>query len=134
MHSPNCSSVVLLEREEESDAILFCLPQHITDYLQPLDWRFLKSLEIFDSRAYTEWMQSCLDGKLERLQVGELLTKIWRKSVTGRNTTSCFRATGVFPGVLKHSHRNGARRREISFSSRGKNKRSMSLRTCQCRN
>ncbi|XP_057660723.1 uncharacterized protein LOC130896560 [Diorhabda carinulata] len=72
-HASHCNLVVMLEYADEHNVILFCLPGHTTQFLQPLD------------------------RKISRMQFGQLLSEAWSKAATVDNAVSAFKSTGICP-------------------------------------
>ncbi|XP_031334769.1 uncharacterized protein LOC116164704 [Photinus pyralis] len=77
-HSSHCSNVEMLEYAVENDVILFCLPSHTTQFLQPLDRGFFKSFKAF-------YYEANPGRRITRLQFGKLLGSAWEKSATIKN-------------------------------------------------
>ncbi|KAJ8939879.1 hypothetical protein NQ318_023219 [Aromia moschata] len=96
-HASHCSNVEMLEYCVEHDIILLCLPSHTTQFLQPLDRSFFKSLKLNDYSACNLYIKNNPGRKLTRLQFGQLLGDAWNKSATVNNAASAFRATGIVP-------------------------------------
>lgn len=96
-HASHCNSVEMLEYAEQHDVILFCLPSHTTQFLQPLDRAFFKSLKAHFNNACNAYVRENPTRKITRLQLGKLLSVSWSKSATVDNAVSAFRATGICP-------------------------------------
>lgn len=96
-HASHCNSVEMLEYAEEHGVILLCLPSHTTQFLQPLDRCFFKSLKAHFNTACNSFVRANPTRKINRLQFGGLLSDAWTKSATVENAVSAFRATGICP-------------------------------------
>ncbi|XP_050298737.1 uncharacterized protein LOC126737743 isoform X3 [Anthonomus grandis grandis] len=96
-HARHCSSSEMLEYADEHGVIPLCLPSHTTQFLQPLDRCFFKSLKAFFNNACNTFIRTNPTRKINRLQFGQLLTKAWSKAATVENAVSAFRSTGVCP-------------------------------------
>ena len=96
-HASHCSSVEVLEFADSNNIILLCLPSHTTQFLQPLDRAFFKSLKSYYYAACNSFIRANPNRSINRLQFGKLLGDAWSKSATVGNATSAFRATGIFP-------------------------------------
>jgi hypothetical protein len=96
-HSCHCNSVDMLQYAEEADVILLCLPSHTTQFLQPLDRAFFKSLKSHWNNVCNLFIRMNPTRKINRLQFGKLLAESWAKSATVTNGVSAFRATGIYP-------------------------------------
>lgn len=82
---------------EEHGIILYCLPSNTTHELQPLDKSVFKSFEsCWDDELLLEYDRN-KNFKLNRSNLGSILSKVWARSVTARNIMSGFRATGIYP-------------------------------------
>jgi hypothetical protein len=96
-HSTHCNSVEMLEFADEHDIILLCLPSHTTQFLQPLDRAFFKSLKSSFGKACNNFIKANPTRKITWLQFGHLLADAWSSSATVHNAVSSFRATGICP-------------------------------------
>lgn len=96
-HASHCSNVQMLEYCVEHNIILLCLPSHTTQFLQPLDRCFFRSLKLNYYAACNLYIKNNPGRKLTRLQFGKLLAEGWNKSATVNNGTSAFKATGIVP-------------------------------------
>lgn len=96
-HASHCNSPGMLEYAEEHDVILLCLPSHTTQFLQPLDRAFFKSLKLHFNNACNGYIRANPTRKISRLQFGQLLSQAWSKAATVENAVSAFRATGICP-------------------------------------
>lgn len=96
-HSCHCNSVEMLEYAEENEIILFCLPSHTTQFLQPLDRSFFKSLKSHFYDSCNSFVKMNPTKKINRLTFGKLLTDAWLKSATVQNGVSGFKACGIYP-------------------------------------
>jgi hypothetical protein len=96
-HWTHCNSVEMLEFADEHDIILLCLPSHTTQFLQPLDRAFFKSLKSSFGKACNSFIKANPTRKITRLQFGHLLADAWSSSATVHNAVSSFRAAGICP-------------------------------------
>ncbi|XP_030749386.1 uncharacterized protein LOC115877377 [Sitophilus oryzae] len=96
-HASHCNSPEMLEYAEEHQVLLFCLPSHTTQFLQPLDRSFFKSLKAYFNSACNRYVRANPTRKISRLNFGELLADAWSKSATIENAVSAFKSTGICP-------------------------------------
>lgn len=96
-HSTHCNSVEMLEYADECGIILLCLPSHTTQFLQPLDRAFFKSLKSYFAKACNLFIKTNPTRKINRMIFGKLLSDAWSKAATVENGVSSFRATGIQP-------------------------------------
>lgn len=96
-HSSHTNAIEMLETAEQNDIILFCLPSHTTQALQPLDRSFFKPFKTFYTAETRNWMISHKDRKISRLVAGRLIGNAWTKAATTSNAISGFRACGIYP-------------------------------------
>lgn len=96
-HASHCNSPEMLEYAEEHQVLLFCLPSHTTQFLQPLDRSFFKSLKAYFNSACNRYVRANPTRKISRLNFGELLANAWSKSATIENAVSAFKSTGICP-------------------------------------
>ncbi|XP_056641505.1 uncharacterized protein LOC130448245 [Diorhabda sublineata] len=96
-HASHCNSVEMLEYADEHNVILFCLPGHTTQFLQPLDMCFFKSLKAFWNKACNKFVKANPGRKISRMQFGQLLSEAWSKAATIDNAVSAFKSTGICP-------------------------------------
>lgn len=96
-HSSHCSNIEMLEYASQNGVILFCLPSHSTQFLQPLDRGFFRSLKGFYYEACDLFLRANPGRRITRLQFGKLLSTAWEKSATIKNAVSSFKATGIIP-------------------------------------
>lgn len=101
-HSSHMNSLEMLETAEKNEIIMLCLPSHSTQYLQPLDRSFFKSLKHHWNEVCHNWVTSHKrqdepNRRITRMQFGELLSKAWAQSATAKNAVNGFRSTGVYP-------------------------------------
>ncbi|XP_057653938.1 uncharacterized protein LOC130892510 [Diorhabda carinulata] len=96
-HASHCNSVEMLEYADEHNVILFCLPGHTTQFLQPLDRCFFKSLKAFWNKACNTFVKANPGRKISRMQFGQLLSEAWSKAATVDNAVSAFKSTGICP-------------------------------------
>lgn len=96
-HSSHCNDPDMLEYAEENKITLLCLPSHTTQFLQPLDRAFFKSLKSNYQHACNTYIKNNPDRKITRLQFGMLLSCAWNKSATVSNAVSAFKSTGITP-------------------------------------
>lgn len=87
----------IVRAAEEHGIILYYLPSNTTHELQPLDKTVFKSFECcWDDELLLEYDRN-KNFKLNRSNLGSILSKVWARSVTARNIMSGFRATGIYP-------------------------------------
>ncbi|XP_049884506.1 uncharacterized protein LOC126379735 [Pectinophora gossypiella] len=96
-HSSHTNSVEMLETAEENGIILFCLPSHSTQALQPLDRSFFKPFKTFFAAETKNWMLTNKEKKINRLIAGKLIGNAWIRATTPSNAISGFRACGIYP-------------------------------------
>lgn len=96
-HASHCSNIEMLEYCVNHNIILFCLPSHTTQFLQPLDRCFFRSFKLNYYSACNLYIKNNPGRKITRLQFGKLLAEGWNKSATVNNATSAFKATGIVP-------------------------------------
>ena len=96
-HSTHCNSVEMLEFAEGHEIILLCLPGHTTQFLQPLDRSFFKSLKSNFNKATAHFMRTNPTRKITRLVFGKLFPQAWSLSAVAGNAIAGFRAIGIFP-------------------------------------
>ncbi|CAH1987731.1 unnamed protein product [Acanthoscelides obtectus] len=96
-HGSHCNNIEMLEFASSNNIILVCLPSHTTQFLQPLDRGFFKSLKMNYYRACNLYIKNNPTRRLTRLQFGELLASAWVKSATVSNAVAAFKATGIVP-------------------------------------
>ncbi|CAH1981192.1 unnamed protein product [Acanthoscelides obtectus] len=96
-HASHCNNVDMLEYCVEHNITLLCLPSHTTQFLQPLDRCFFRSLKLNYYSACNLYIKNNPGRKLTRLQFGKLLAEGWNKSATVNNGASAFKATGIMP-------------------------------------
>lgn len=96
-HTSHCNNLELLEYAAENNVILVCLPSHTTQFLQPLDRGFFKSLKGYYYEACNFFIRTNPGKRLNRLQFGNLLNSAWQRAATIQNAQSSFRATGIVP-------------------------------------
>lgn len=96
-HGSHCSSIEMLEFANNHDIIPVCLPSHTTQFLQPLDRAFFKSLKLNYYNACNLYVKANPTRKITRLQFGELLASAWAKSATISNAVAAFKATDIVP-------------------------------------
>ncbi|RVE40996.1 hypothetical protein evm_014353, partial [Chilo suppressalis] len=96
-HSSHTTAIDLLELSQENDIILFCLPSHTTQALQPLDRSFFKPFKTYFASETKNWMLSHKDRKINRYIAGKLIGNAWARAATSSNAVNGFRACGIFP-------------------------------------
>lgn len=96
-HSSHTNSADMLETAEENDIILFCLPSHSTQALQPLDRSFFKPFKTFYAAETKNWMLTNKEKKINRLAAGKLIGNAWIRAATPSNAISGFKACGIYP-------------------------------------
>lgn len=96
-HSSHTTAIDLLELAQENDIILFCLPSHTTQALQPLDRSFFKPFKTYFASETKNWMLSHKDRKINRYIAGKLIGNAWARAATSSNAVNGFRACGIFP-------------------------------------
>lgn len=96
-HSSHTTAIDLLELAQENDIILFCLPSHTTQALQPLDRSFFKPFKTYFASETKNWMFSHKERKINRYIAGKLIGNAWTRAATSSNAVNGFRACGIFP-------------------------------------
>lgn len=98
-HASHTNSADMLKTAEEHDIILFCLPSHTTQALQPLDRSFFKPFKIFYAQETRNWMvkRENKERKISRLVAGRLIGNAWIRAATTSNAVSGFKACGIYP-------------------------------------
>jgi hypothetical protein len=76
-HASPCTDPDMLELAQENGIIMVCLPPHSTNYLQPLDRCFFKTLKHFFFKAVHIWAQCQPGRKVSRAQFAPLLKEAW---------------------------------------------------------
>lgn len=92
--------ISIVDKADEHDITLFCLPSNTTHELQPLDKSVFRSFE-------HHWDQQLLlfqeedpeepDRSLTKETFSDVFTPVWSKCMTLSNITNGFRATGIWP-------------------------------------
>lgn len=96
-HTSHCNNIEMLEYADNNGVILICLPSHTTQFLQPLDRSFFKSLKSNFYSACNTFVRNNANRKLSRLVFGQLLNVAWSNAATNNNAVSGFRACGIVP-------------------------------------
>ncbi|XP_074033050.1 uncharacterized protein isoform X1 [Leptinotarsa decemlineata] len=96
-HSCHCNSVEMLEYAEANDITLLCFPSHTTQFLQPLDRSFFKSLKSHYNSVCNTFVKTNPTKKINRLSFGKLFDDAWSKSATVENGKGGFKACGLYP-------------------------------------
>lgn len=96
-HSSHTNAIEMLQTAEENDIILFCLPSHTTQALQPLDRSFFKPFKTFFAAETRNWVVSHKERKINRLVAGKLIGNAWTRAASSSNAISGFRACGIYP-------------------------------------
>lgn len=96
-HSSHTNSAEMLETAEENGLILFCLPSHSTQALQPLDRSFFKPFKTFYAAETQNWMLANKEKKISRSVAGRLIGNAWIRAATPSNAISGFKACGIWP-------------------------------------
>lgn len=96
-HTSHSSAFNMLETAERNDVILFCLPSHTTQALQPLDRSFFKPFKTFFTTETNNYMRSHPQKKITRYQSGKLIGNAWIRAATPANALSGFKACGIYP-------------------------------------
>ena len=74
------------------------LPPHCTDVLQPLDVGCFAPLKSYYQEALTAHVQQTGgNSPLRKATFVDMLCKIWKKGLSGKNIKAGFSATGIFP-------------------------------------
>lgn len=81
----------------KNELILFCLPNHIAQYIQSLVNSFSKQLKTYCVQVLNACILSWSYGKLSRLQFSSCLHTDWIKAVAVENDTSGFSVVGIYP-------------------------------------
>lgn len=95
--SSHCSSLETSEYAADNQIVFVCLPSYTTQFLQPLDRCFLKSLKSYYYEECNDFMRRNPQRRINRLVFGKLLAVAWEKSATVKNAVSSFKATGIVP-------------------------------------
>ena len=82
---------------DKHNVTLYCLPSNTTHELQPLDKDVFKAFESYWDEEVLLHFTRHPDRQITRLRFGEILRKVWNRSMTLSNITSGFKATGIFP-------------------------------------
>ncbi|XP_074036718.1 uncharacterized protein [Leptinotarsa decemlineata] len=96
-HSCHCNSVEMLEYAEANDITLLYFPSHTTQFLQPLERSFFKSLKSHYNSVCNTFGKTNPTKKINRLSFGKLFDDAWSKSATVENGKGGFKACGLYP-------------------------------------
>ncbi|XP_068086296.1 uncharacterized protein [Anabrus simplex] len=92
--------ISIVDKAEEHEITLFCLPSNTTYELQPLDKAIFHSFEHYwDQQLLHFWEHNPEDPdrKLTKDIFSEVFTPLWGKCMNLSNISSGFRATGIYP-------------------------------------
>ena len=100
-----CPEVIRAALEQE--IILFTLPPNTTHITQPLDKGVFAPLKSAWKNVCHEYLVKNPGKCITRYEFSELFSKAWSHSMTIKNVTSAFRATGICPfnrkaSIVKH--------------------------------
>lgn len=87
----------IVEKADELNIHLLCLPSNTTHELQPMDKSVFRSFEHhWDEQLLLYWEKNP-ERKMSKERFSDVFTPVWSKCMTIENITAGFRSTGIFP-------------------------------------
>lgn len=90
-------SLSLIEWARENKIILFVLPPHTTHVLQPLDVGCFGPFEVSYNSACQTFLRRNKGRTVTSYDIGQLACSAYQNSLTPKNVSAAFKATGIFP-------------------------------------
>ncbi|XP_050309036.1 uncharacterized protein LOC126745308 [Anthonomus grandis grandis] len=85
-----------IELAIQNNIILFKLPPHATNILQPLDKCCFASLKLKWNQKLTEW-QRLNHRRLTKSEFADLICELWNEGITEAIIKKSFESTGIYP-------------------------------------
>lgn len=87
----------IVEKADEHNIELYCLPSNTTHELQPLDKSVNKSYEHHWDQELLLYNYQNPNNKMTKSRFNRIFSKVWVKCMTQENIINGFRATGLYP-------------------------------------
>lgn len=87
----------IVEKAEDFDIKLFCLPSNTTHELQPLDKSCYGPFETFWDEQVLLYLDQTSHDDITKARFGKIFSPVWDKVMKPENVKSGFKGTGIYP-------------------------------------
>lgn len=87
----------IVEKADQYDITLYCLPSNTTHELQPMDKSVFRAFEYHWNDEVLKYLTVHKHHSITKQRFGPIFSKVWDKTMTPSNIKSGFSATGIYP-------------------------------------